>query len=89
MVKAHLTSQVSIKYFCDIIDFIWFIHQLENTVQRRFSTLQLSSQLSQVLNRLVNLPNVLNKGLHITNRQATSQDLQTTQNSNNEISQVR
>ena len=78
MLKANLTGQISFKHFSSIISLVWFIHQLENTVQRRFSTLQLSSQLSQVLNRLVNLPNVLNKGLHITNRQATSQDLQTT-----------
>ena len=83
MLKANLASQISVKHFSSIISLVWFIHQLENTVQRRFSTLQLSSQLSQVLNRLVNLPNVLNKGLHITNRQATSQNLQTTQNSDN------
>ena len=78
MLKANLPSQISLQHFSSIISLVWFIHQLENTVQRRFSTLQLSSQLSQVLNRLVNLPNVLNKGLHITNRQATSQNLQTT-----------
>ena len=78
MLKANLTGQISFKHFSSIISLVWFIHQLENTVQRRLSTLQLSSQLSQVLNRLINLPNVLNKGLHITNRQATSQNLQTT-----------
>jgi len=78
MLKANLTGQISFKHFSSIIGLVWFIHQLENTVQRRLSTLQLSSQLSQVLNRLINLPNVLNKGLHITNRQATSQNLQTT-----------
>ena len=83
MLKANLTSQISFKHLSGIIRLIWFIHQLENTVQGRFSTLQLSSQLSQVLNGLVNLPNVLNKGLHITNRQATSQNLQTTKNSDN------
>ena len=78
MLKANLPSQISFKHLSSIISLVWFIHELENTVQGRFSTLQLSSQLSQVLNGLVNLPNILNKGLHITNRQVTSQDLQTT-----------
>ena len=86
--EANLTCQILIQLFCLIIDFICFVQHLENPVQRRLGTLQLTSQLSQVLNGLINLPDILNKSLHISDCQAPSDNLKTAQQSQQEVGQI-
>ena len=88
ILEANLTCQILIQLFCLIIDFVCFVQHLENPVQRRLGTLQLTSQLSQVLNGLVNLPDILNKSLHIPDCQAPSNNLKAAQQGQQEVGQI-
>jgi len=49
--------------------FQFYVHERQDGVK------ELSCQLSEVLNRLIDLPDVLDKGLHIPNGQLTSNNL--------------
>ncbi|KXT81411.1 hypothetical protein STRDD11_02054 [Streptococcus sp. DD11] len=51
--------------------------------------MQLTCQLGQILNGLIDLPDILDKGLHISNSQLAGDDLQTTDKGHNQIGQIR
>ena len=42
ILEANLTCQILLQLFCLIIDFVYFVQNLENPVQRRLGTLQLT-----------------------------------------------